>query len=108
FLLIERLLVLLDSGVITRMLRKSFAASNDGANAKLQIGFQDRVMRIEGDAAWLGPAENFGGKAGIGAANFDGLELGIPFGLDLNLHGHAEKVEILFHPAIEAEAGLGS
>ena len=65
-------------------------------------------MRIEGDTAWPGSAKNFGGEAGIGAANFDGLELRIPFGLNLNLHRHAEKVEILFYPAIEAEAGFGS
>ena len=65
-------------------------------------------MRVENDAARFGPAENFGAEAGVGAADFDGLDFGIALGLDLKFHRHAEEIEILLDLAIDAETGLGA
>src|SRR5260370_27598610 len=65
-------------------------------------------MGIEDDSAGPGPAENFRGETGIGAADFDRFDFGVAFGLDLDLHGHTEEVEILLHSPIDAQTGLRS
>ena len=103
-----RLLVLLDGVVIAALLGERLAARDDGTHAKLRTGFQDVVVRVENDAARFGPSENFGAKAGVGAADFDGPDFGIALGLDLKFHRHAEEIEILLDLAINAETGLGA
>src|SRR6202030_667364 len=79
FLLVEGLLILLDRVVIAPLLSKRFAPRDNRANPNLHVGFENVDMRIEDDAARLWPAENFGGEAGVGAADFDCFYFRISF-----------------------------
>ncbi len=78
-------------------------ATEDGdANGEVGGALEQPIVGIDLDTA--GAAEGFDGVLGVRAGDVDAADFGFAVGLDAELDGHAEEVEILGDGADGAEA----
>ena len=99
---VEGLLVF-DEGTGEVSLADELLAAKDGYfDGQVGGGFKDPGLGVDRDAA--GASEGFDGVAGIRAGDVDAADLGFALGLDAELDGHAEEVEVLRDGADGAEA----
>src|SRR6266853_5813117 len=84
-------------------LRRQLLAAADGhAHAQIRRVLEHPVVRIEHQAARL--AESLNGKGRIRAYHFNALHLSLAVGIDLQLQGHTEQVQVLRDFADHAES----
>src|ERR1039457_1882805 len=89
----ECLFVLLNGFAEFAQLRILFAAPDGNRDAHLVAIAQYAIIGIDVHA--LGLAEGIHGEFRGGTDHFHALLLGIAFGLDFEVHGHAEGVQVL-------------
>src|SRR3954471_15167258 len=78
------------------------------SDAHLELGriLQNVVVGIDGDAARL--AEGLDDVRRVGALYLDALEFSLAVGVNLQLNGHGEQVEVLRDLSGDAEAFAGT
>src|SRR5665213_2711390 len=102
FVGVERLLVLGYGGDQVALGYLLLAAQDGDADGEVGRGFQQPVVRVDGDVA--GSAEGFNSVLRLVAGEVDAAVFGLAFGLNPQLDRHTEQVEVLGDGADRAES----
>ena len=102
FVLIERLVELGERAGEVALLLQRQAAKNGGAQLHVGRIGEHVMVGIDGDAPR--PPEGFHGERRVGAHHLEFLVFGFAVGVDAQVDGHAEQVEVLGNLSGHAEA----
>src|SRR5215472_5489233 len=96
---IECVLIFLN-GLVVPPERGQRLSTRDGrADSKFRARLQEIIIGIDGNAAWFRTTEGLQLKLGRRAGHKDFLDFRIALGIDLDVHRHAKRVELLMELA---------